>query len=118
MDQNFAYRTITVFGRPFQAVPLSITNPTLQQLINELFQTDDVRFRFSYLAKTNNGVMALMDIKENNVLRLKELHGIITPNGLFFERHHAGDDPGGGVRRDVHAPAKVAPVGCDQEVAA
>ncbi len=27
MNQNFAYRTITVSGRPFQAVPLSFINP-------------------------------------------------------------------------------------------
>ena len=55
-----------------------ITNPTLELLISDLFKNDDTKFKFSYLAKTNNGVLALMDIKENNIERLKNYHGIIS----------------------------------------
>ncbi len=69
---------VSVFNPGDQTLKRSITNPTLQNLINELFQTDDVRFKFSYLAKTNNGVLALMDIKEHNIERLRNLHGIIS----------------------------------------
>ncbi len=55
-----------------------IHNPTLQQSINELFKSDNIKYLYSDLANTNNGVLALMDIKENNILRLKGLHGIIS----------------------------------------
>ena len=55
-----------------------ITKPDLQVLINELLKDDEVKYVFSYLAKTNNGILALMDIKENNVERLKNYHGIIS----------------------------------------
>ncbi len=55
-----------------------ITNPTLQKILNELLKTDKLDFIYSDLAKTNNGVLALMDVKENNVERLKNLHGVIS----------------------------------------
>ncbi len=55
-----------------------IVNSTLQEQLNDLFKHEDVRFRYSYLAKTNNGVLALMDLKENNVKRLQNYHGIIS----------------------------------------
>jgi predicted Ser/Thr protein kinase len=69
---------VSIFNPGDITINKPITNPTLQKLINELFKNDDVRFRFSYLAKTNNGVLALMDIKEHNVQRLKNWHGIIS----------------------------------------
>lgn len=56
----------------------SITNPTLQNLINTFFQTDSVQYIYSDLAYTNNGILALMDIKEQNIERLMSLHGIIS----------------------------------------
>ena len=55
-----------------------ITNPTLQAMINAAFKTDEIKFTYSDLANTNNGILALMDIKENNVDRLMSLHGIIS----------------------------------------
>lgn len=55
-----------------------IINHNRQKLINDLFKDDVVNFMYSYLAKTNNGVLALMDIKENNVERLRDYHGIIS----------------------------------------
>lgn len=69
---------ISVFnpGDPMFVKPLY--NPLLQTLINDVLKHDDVKFKFSYLAKTNNGVLALMDIKEFNAERLKAYHGIIS----------------------------------------
>ncbi len=55
-----------------------IVGTTLQEQLNRLFQHDDIRLKYSYLAKTNNGVLALMDLKENNVQRLRDYHGIIS----------------------------------------
>lgn len=69
---------ISVFnpGDPLTNRPLN--NPGLQEMINNLLRTDNVDFIYSPLAKTNNGVLALMDIKEHNIERLKSLHGIIS----------------------------------------
>ncbi len=55
-----------------------ISSPTTQGLLNNIFKHEDIRFIYSYLAKTNNGVLALMDIKGYNVERLRSLHGIIS----------------------------------------
>lgn len=69
---------ISVFNPGDQLYRRPIVNPILQSMINGLLKTDSVSFIFSDLAKTNNGVLALMDIKENNVERLMNLHGIIS----------------------------------------
>ncbi|MBM2814957.1 MAG: putative serine protein kinase, PrkA [Ignavibacteria bacterium] len=69
---------ISVFnpGDPVHNEP--IVNQNLQALLNDLLSKNNIRFSYSYLAKTNNGVLALMDIKEHNVERLKDYHGIIS----------------------------------------
>lgn len=69
---------ISVFnpGDPLYRKP--IDNPNLQKMINNLLRTDNIDFVYSDLAKTNNGVLALMDIKEHNIERLKNLHGVIS----------------------------------------
>ncbi len=69
---------ISIFnpGDPVYAKP--ITNNLLQQQLNDLLNTNSIEFTHSVYAKTNNGVYALMDIKENNVARLKNLHGIVS----------------------------------------
>lgn len=69
---------ISVYNPGDERMVKPIYNPTLQKSINELFKTDNIKYLYSDLANTNNGVMALMDIKENNILRLKGLHGIIS----------------------------------------
>ncbi|MFC2131250.1 serine protein kinase PrkA [Bacteroidota bacterium] len=56
----------------------NIKNPILEKMFSNLFGNDDINFEYSYMAKTNNGVLALMDIKENNIGRLKDYHGIIS----------------------------------------
>lgn len=63
-------------GDPMYKRP--IQNKSLENILNSILKTDNIDFVYSYLAKTNNGVMALMDIKESNVERLKSLHGIIS----------------------------------------
>ncbi len=60
-----------VYKRPIQ-------NKSLENILNNLLKTDNIDFVYSYLAKTNNGILALMDIKEANVERLRSLHGIIS----------------------------------------
>jgi len=69
---------ISIFNPGDQQIRRPFTNSQLQHLINSLLQEDDVKFIFSDLAKTNNGVLALMDIKEFNIERLKNLHGVIS----------------------------------------
>ncbi|MBU0519368.1 serine protein kinase PrkA [bacterium] len=69
---------VSVFNPGDRVIDRPIVNRTLQKLINDLFKSDDVRFKHSYMAKTNRGVLALMDIKEHNITRLKNFHGIIS----------------------------------------
>ncbi|MFH2143972.1 MAG: serine protein kinase PrkA [Bacteroidota bacterium] len=69
---------ISVYSPGDERMVRPITNPTIQQSIKDLLKTDDIKYLYSDLANTNNGVLALMDIKENNILRLKGLHGIIS----------------------------------------
>ena len=56
-----------------------LENPFLQEKIDRLFKdSNKVRYIFSRLAKTNNGIYALMDIKEQNKTRFKDLYGIVS----------------------------------------
>ena len=55
------------------------TNPMLQKRINSLLKDSNrVKYLFSNYARTNNGIFALMDIKNHNKERLIELHNIIS----------------------------------------
>lgn len=69
---------VSVFNPGDELFVRPIGNQTLQNLITSLLKKDDVRYVYSHLALTNNGVYALMDIKENNIQRLVDLHGIIS----------------------------------------
>ncbi len=54
-------------------------NLFLQNMLDSLLKdSTTVKYIFSNFAKTNNGIFALMDIKENNRQRFKDLHGIIS----------------------------------------
>ncbi len=55
-----------------------INNKLIEGQINRLIKGEHIHFMYSILAKTNNGVFALMDIKEENVKRLIQLHGVIS----------------------------------------
>ncbi|MDD5569591.1 MAG: hypothetical protein PHD97_00370 [Bacteroidales bacterium] len=69
---------VSVYNPGDEVMKKPITNPTLQKNINELFKNDEIKYIHSYLASTNNGVHTIMDIKEHNVERLIDLHGIIS----------------------------------------
>ena len=56
----------------------AIKTLNVQRYLNQLFDNQEIKYTYSYLARTNNGVLAIMDIKDNNVERLKNLHGIIS----------------------------------------
>jgi len=77
---------ISIYNPGDEFNPRPITNPTIQNIINELFKSDEIRYVYSHLAYTNNGIYALMDIKENNIQRLKNLHGIIS-DGIHKVEH-------------------------------
>lgn len=56
-----------------------LSNTFLQNQLNHLLRDSNrVRYIFSRYAKTNNGIYALMDIKDQNRQRLENLHGIIS----------------------------------------
>ncbi len=71
-------RVVSIFNPGDPLLEGTIENKELQHNINKLFSTDELPYLHSYLAYTNNGVLALMDIKENNKTRLMNLHGIIS----------------------------------------
>lgn len=76
-DRQFG-RGISIFNPEDEDYKEPIKDPTLQNLLNTLLKSDEVRYVYSTLANTNSGVFALMDIKENNIKRLVDLHGIIS----------------------------------------
>ena len=69
---------VSVFNPVDPIFNQNIRNKKLQEQLDTAFSKRIVDFVFSYLARTNNGVYALMDIKENNIERLLRLHGIIS----------------------------------------
>lgn len=83
------YARRSVFRRLF-GVGVSVFNPSdplvvepfrnqfIEDYLRTLLRTDNIDFVFSDLSFTNNGVYALMDIKERNLERLFRLHGIIS----------------------------------------
>lgn len=71
---------ISVFNpgdRPMRQTVL--TNEMLQRRINTTFRdSNQVSYIYSRYAKTNNGIYALMDIKNHNTERMMELHNIVS----------------------------------------
>lgn len=86
---DMIYARRAVFRRLF-GVGVSVYNPSdpiylepqvnvfVQEYLRTLLRTDNIEFIYSDLALTNNGIYALMDIKEKNLERLNRLHGIIS----------------------------------------
>lgn len=54
------------------------TDQYLQRRLDDIFGVGTVRYIYSRLAKTNNGIYVLMDIKGYNKDRLLELHNVIS----------------------------------------
>ncbi len=69
---------ISIFYPGDDIIDKPITNDNLQQMLNDLLRSDNVKFIQSHLGLTNNGILALMDIKGHNIDRLTNLHGIIS----------------------------------------
>lgn len=72
------------------------SNQDIQNCLDRIFGPNAVRYVYSHLARTNNGIYVLMDIKLYNEDRLRELHNVISEgvhkvggieeriNSLFF----------------------------------
>lgn len=72
------------------------SNKEVQESLDRMFGAHAVRYVFSPLARTNNGVYVLMDVKGHNQHRLLDLHNVISEgvhkvdgieepvNSLFF----------------------------------
>lgn len=54
------------------------TNQHIQEGLDRVFGQHAVRYIFSHLAKTNNGIYVIMDVKAHNRERLLELHNVIS----------------------------------------
>lgn len=77
---------ISVWNPGDEGLTKNIVNESLQNYLNNLFKSDELKFIYSDLAYTNNGVYALMDIKEHNTKRLMNLHGVIS-DGVHKVEH-------------------------------
>ena len=81
---------ITIFNPGDPILPNIVENRAVQDKLTRVFNNENIRYIHSPLAYTNNGVLALMDIKENNIIRLKNLHSTISDGvhrvDMFEER--------------------------------
>lgn len=83
----------TVDGKPIGGY---FASKQIQEHVDRVFGPNAARYIFSHLAKTNNGIYVLMDVKGHNRERLLELHNVISEgvhkvsdieepiNSLFF----------------------------------
>lgn len=76
-NRRFGYG-ISIFNPGDEVCKSVIENPIMQNTIHQIFNNDKVQYVFSPLSYTNNGIYALMDIKEKNVQRFKDLHSIVS----------------------------------------
>ncbi|PLW94927.1 MAG: serine protein kinase [Marinilabiliales bacterium] len=77
---------ISVWNPGDEGLKKNMVNESLESYLNNLFKSDEIRFVHSDLAYTNNGVYALMDIKDYNAQRLMNLHGVIS-DGVHKVEH-------------------------------
>jgi predicted Ser/Thr protein kinase len=62
-------------GRPIGGL---FVNKEIQQKLDKIFGVNAIKYAYSSLAKTNNGIYVLMDVKLHNEERLRELHNVIS----------------------------------------
>lgn len=62
-------------GKPLGEIS---TSPFLQEKLDKLFGVSRVKYVYSSLARTNNGIYVLMDVKGGNGDRLLDLHNVIS----------------------------------------
>lgn len=82
---------VSVYSPGDRLMKTPITDVELQRWIDSIFKSsNEVQYIYSRMAKTNNGIFAIMDVKSENVERLRNIHGIISDGvhkvGLFEER--------------------------------
>jgi hypothetical protein len=71
---------ISVYN-PGDLIPESnvMSNAVIQKALDEMFkESGRVKYIFSTFARTNEGIYAIMDVKEANITRLSGLHGILS----------------------------------------
>ncbi len=76
-SRKFGYG-ISIFNPGDDLCKSVIENQNMQNSIHKIFNNDNIKYIFSPMAYTNNGIYAIMDVKEKNVQRFKNLHSIIS----------------------------------------
>ncbi|KKT41034.1 MAG: hypothetical protein UW30_C0013G0003 [Candidatus Giovannonibacteria bacterium GW2011_GWA2_44_13b] len=56
----------------------TFTDRFIQKRLDQIFGANSVKYLYSNLARTNNGIYVLMDIKDSNKARLLDLHNVIS----------------------------------------
>jgi len=72
---------ISVFNpgdKPPSPKEMYLGDKQIQEKLDQIFGVNRVKYVYSQLAKTNNGIYVLMDIKSHNEERLLELHNVIS----------------------------------------
>ena len=70
---------VSVYNPGDKVMKDPLGNTELQKWLDTLFRSsNEVRYTYSRMAKTNNGIFAVMDIKSNNIERIINIHGIIS----------------------------------------
>ncbi len=70
---------LSVFNPGDRVMKSPLEDPELQRWIGALFKSsNEVPYIYSRMAKTNNGIFAIMDVKSNNIDRMQNIHGIIS----------------------------------------
>lgn len=70
---------VSVYNTGDEVENKPIINPALQQSIDALFEdSNKVKYVHSSMAKTNNGIYVIMDVKHKNQARVTNLHGVIS----------------------------------------
>lgn len=76
-NRRFGYG-ISIYNPGDENFNKIIENQFLQNILQNLFNNDKVQYIHSPFAYTNNGIYALMDLKEKNIQRFKDLHSVIS----------------------------------------
>jgi len=76
-SRKFGYG-ISIFNPGDDICKSVIENNNMQNKLQNIFKNDQIKYIFSPMAYTNNGIFAIMDLKEKNIERFKGLHSIIS----------------------------------------
>lgn len=76
-SRKFGYG-ISIFNPGDEVCKGENQNNNIQNILHRTFKNDKIQYVFSPMAYTNNGIYAIMDMKEKNIQRFKNLHSIIS----------------------------------------